>query len=322
MLKTVVNGQKYNLNRTGYDKNYQLHAENITLNNDNTSFDVVTLNGKKHRFSLNMIGEHNVLNALLGIQVSRELNLTFEEMEKGLENFKATSMRLEFIKKNKFTIINDSYNANPDSMKAALDVLKNYSSKRKIAILGTMGELGSYAKEAHTEVSKYAKIRSDMLLTTGEYKECYKEGYGDNCLVFEDKKELIKNLKEIIQEDDVILIKASRNAKFEEIIDGINKIYEQIKEVTCLKFQAALDGGYFQTNIYVKHNYTIINGTYIFNNIRTYIYTTTSQIEVWSEYSLRWTQKSFKKIRNSYNGWNNIFYCSSFNYNNKKKQFF
>lgn len=226
MLKTVDTNQKFILRRTGYDKNYDLYAENLELNSETTSFDVVIKNNKRHRFVLNMVGEHNVLNALLGIQISIDLGVTFEEMEKGLENFKATSMRLEFINKKNFTIINDSYNANPDSMKAALNVLGNYSGKRKIAILGTMGELGDYAKKAHTEIGEYATSEADILLTTGEYKECYKEGFKNVCMILESKEEIVRKLKELIKDEDVILVKASRSAKFEEIINEINNIFE------------------------------------------------------------------------------------------------
>lgn len=218
MLKTVKESEKYNLQKTGYDESYDLYARNVKLTCDTTSFEVVTKSKKTHEFTLNMVGEHNVLNALLGIQIGLDLGLTFEEMEKGLENFKATSMRLEFIKKDNFTIINDSYNANPDSMKAALNVLKNYSGKRKIAILGTMGELGSHAKEAHKEVGSFAKDRADILLTTGDFKEQYKEGFGDKTFVYDTKEDLIAGLKTMIKDDDTLLVKASRSAKFEEII--------------------------------------------------------------------------------------------------------
>lgn len=219
MLKTVKDEDyaKASIQRTGYDKNYDLYAENIELTSERTSFDAVSDN-ERHRFTLNMVGEHNVLNALLGIQISKDFGLTFEEMEKGLENFKATSMRLEFIKYNGFTIINDSYNANPDSMKAALNVLKGYTGKRKIAVLGTMGELGDHAKAAHKEVGEFAKGKADILMTTGIYNDSYKEGFGEETLVFDSKEELIKALKDIALEDDTILVKASRSAKFEEII--------------------------------------------------------------------------------------------------------
>ncbi|GEA31857.1 UDP-N-acetylmuramoyl-tripeptide--D-alanyl-D-alanine ligase [Clostridium diolis] len=217
MLKTIVECDKFNLERVGYDSTYNLYSKNIKLTSENTSFDVVTDDNENYRFTLNMVGEHNVLNALIGIQIARNFGLTFEEMEKGLGNFNATSMRLEVINKDKFTIINDSYNANPDSMKAALEVLKNYSGSRKIAVLGTMGELGDYAEEAHIQVGEFAKDKADILLTTGEFKEYYKKGFGERTMVFESKQELMQRLTDMIKVNDTILIKASRSAKFEEI---------------------------------------------------------------------------------------------------------
>lgn len=227
MLQTLNVSNKFNLEKVGYNENYDSYAKNIELTGENTSFDVFTKDNKSYRFTLNMIGEHNVLNALIGIQIAKDFGLSFEEMEKGLENFNATSMRLEFIKKDNFTIINDSYNANPDSMKAALEVLKNYSGLRKIAVLGTMGELGDYAKEAHTEVGKFAKGKADILLTTGEFKECYRQGFEENTMVFETKQELMEKLADLIRENDAILIKASRSEKFEDII----KFIEQVRNV-------------------------------------------------------------------------------------------
>lgn len=219
MLATVKDEEYKDatIQRTGYDKQYNLYAENLELTSETTSFDAV-YGDERYRFKLNMVGEHNVLNALLGIQISKDFGLTFEEMEKGLDNFKATSMRLEFIKYDEFTIINDSYNANPDSMKAALNVLKSYTGNRKIAVLGTMGELGDHANTAHKEVGEFAKGNADILLTTGDYKDNYKEGFGENTLTFDTKEDLINSLKDMITENDTILIKASRSAKFEEII--------------------------------------------------------------------------------------------------------
>ncbi|MCE5221444.1 MAG: UDP-N-acetylmuramoyl-tripeptide--D-alanyl-D-alanine ligase [Clostridium sp.] len=223
MLKTVNKGDKFNLEKIGYDENYNLYAKNIELTCETTAFDAIANNNESHRFKLNMVGEHNVLNALIGIQIAKDFGLTFDEMEKGLENFNATSMRLEFINKNNFTIINDSYNANPDSMKAALKVLENYSGTRKIAVIGTMGELGDYAKEAHTEVGKFAKGKADILLTTGDYKEFYEEGFKEGTMLFNTKQELMEKLSNIIKTNDTILVKASRSEKFEEIIKYIEK---------------------------------------------------------------------------------------------------
>jgi len=224
MLKTVDKCDKFNLEKIGYDESYDLYAKNVELTSETTAFDVVTKDDKSYRFTLNMVGQHNVLNALIGIQISKNFGLTFEEIEDGLKNFNATSMRLEFINKNGFSIINDSYNANPDSMKAALEVLKNYSGSRKIAVLGTMGELGDYAKEAHMEVGDFAIGKADILLATGEFKKCYEEGFKENTMIFETKQELMEALANMIKPNDTILVKASRIAKFEEIIKYIETV--------------------------------------------------------------------------------------------------
>lgn len=224
MLKSVDKCDKFNLEKIGYDENYDIYAKNVELTSETTAFEAVTKKNESHRFTLNMVGQHNVLNALIGIQISKDFGLTFDEMEKGLKNFNATSMRLEFINKNNFSIINDSYNANPDSMKAALEVLKNHSGTRKIAILGTMSELGDYAKEAHTQVGEFAKCKADILLTTGEFKKCYEEGFKEGTMSFETKQELMQALANIIKPRDTILVKASRSEKFEEIIKCIEKI--------------------------------------------------------------------------------------------------
>ncbi len=225
MLNTVDDKYCFKIKRTGYNHNNDFYAENIKLSNKITSF-YVYANNKKHLFNLNMAGEHNIFNGLLASAVSFEFGLSFAEMEKGLSNFESTSMRLEIIQKKKFTIINDAYNANPDSMKAALNVLDSYKDRRRIAVLGTMGELGDYAPEGHSQVGVFAKDKCDILLTCGEYKKYYEEGYKENCYVFDTKEEITDKLKNIINENDVILVKASRSAKFEEIVKELNKIFE------------------------------------------------------------------------------------------------
>jgi UDP-N-acetylmuramoyl-tripeptide--D-alanyl-D-alanine ligase len=224
MLNKVTESDKFKVEKIGYDENYDVYAQNIDLTSENTSFDVRTKDNESHRFTLNMVGEHNVLNALIGIQIAKDFGLTFEEMEKGLRNFSATSMRLEFIKKGDFTIINDSYNANPDSMRAALEVLKNYSGSKKIAVLGTMGELGDYAKEAHIKIGEFAKGKADILLTTGKFKECFKEGFKEGTMIFESKQELMEKLVHLIEGNTTILVKASRSEKFEQIIKYIEEV--------------------------------------------------------------------------------------------------
>nr|WP_207729617.1 UDP-N-acetylmuramoyl-tripeptide--D-alanyl-D-alanine ligase [Clostridium cibarium] len=210
--------ENYELIKTGYGEGNKFFAKDIVLGESTTSFKLRD-GDYEHEFTLPMVGAHNVLNALLGIAAAKTLGVTYDEMERGLKNIEATSMRLEFIKVNGFTVINDCYNASPDSMNAALDVLKNYKGKRKIAVLGTMRELGDESKEAHRAVGEYANDKADILVTTGEYVEDYKLGF--NCGKFKNyssKEEMINEIRTFIKKDDVILVKASRGAKFEDVV--------------------------------------------------------------------------------------------------------
>ena len=219
-----VESDFYKLIKTGYDESFNFRAKDIELTDKETSFTVVSQEGE-YRFNLPMVGAHNVLNALLGIAACRELNVSYEDMIKGLDNLEATSMRLQFINKDKFTIINDCYNASPDSMKAALDVLENTKGKRKIAILGNMNELGNESEKAHKEVGEYSTNKADLLISTGEEKENYKMGFKkDSVKLYNTKEDLIEDLRNVIKEGDAIIIKASRGVKFEEIVKALENL--------------------------------------------------------------------------------------------------
>lgn len=230
----IINGEDTNLLkiknkcfeilRIGYNHEYDVYAFNIILKEDKTSF-AVKVKEDEFNFEIPMAGKHNVLNSMLAIAVAMKLNVSFSEMEKGIKNLEATSMRLQVIKKENFTIINDCYNASPDSMKSSIDVLNSYKDGRKIAILGTMNELGDESINAHTDVGYYAKEKVDLLIAIGEYKDCYKKGYTlDNIITFENKEDFISNLNKIIEKNDVILVKASRGMKFEEIVSSLEEV--------------------------------------------------------------------------------------------------
>lgn len=221
MLSTVSN-KEYKIVKTGYNESYDYYANNIKLTKETTSFDL-NYNGNSYKIDLPMVGKHNVLNALLAIAASFELGLTVEEMIEGLKNMEATSMRLEFIDGDGIEIINDCYNASPDSMKAALDVLSSRDG-RKIAILGTMRELGDESSNSHKEVAKYASNKVDMLICSGEFIDDFKEGFEkEQIKLYNTKVNLINDLNSIIKPGDVILVKASRGEKFEEIVEALKK---------------------------------------------------------------------------------------------------
>ncbi|MGV1060491.1 UDP-N-acetylmuramoyl-tripeptide--D-alanyl-D-alanine ligase [Clostridium perfringens] len=212
---------QYKIVKTGVGENFEIGAKNIALEELSSKFTVYD-GEKEEEFSLDMPGEHNISNLMLGIAIAKELGVSFEEMKKGLKNIKATSMRLELIKKDGFSILNDCYNSSPVAVKSAIDVMKNIEGKRRIAVLGTMRELGHKSEEAHMEIGKYAKENGiEKVLCFGDFSENIKEGYGEGCTVYENKEELIKDLLNIICEGDIILVKASRSLKFEEITKAL-----------------------------------------------------------------------------------------------------
>ncbi|WP_096516538.1 UDP-N-acetylmuramoyl-tripeptide--D-alanyl-D-alanine ligase [Clostridium perfringens] len=212
---------QYKIVKTGVGENFEIGAKNIALEELSSKFTVYD-GEKEEEFSLDMPGEHNISNLMLGIAIAKELGVSFEEMKRGLKNIEATSMRLELIKKDGFSILNDCYNSSPVAVKSTIDVMKNIEGKRRIAVLGTMRELGHKSEEAHKEIGKYAKENGiEKVLCFGDFSENIKEGYGEGCTVYENKEELIKDLLNIICEGDIILVKASRSLKFEEITKAL-----------------------------------------------------------------------------------------------------
>ncbi len=214
------NNKKYKIVKIGTENDYNFVGCRIIINKDSIEFNVAEDGCEiKTPIFVPVPGKHNVLNSLLAIAVARELKVSYEDIQIGIKNLEATSMRLDVIKLKEYTIINDAYNASPDSMKAALEVLKEYEG-RKIAVLGTMKELGEKSKESHLQVGEYAKLSGvDKLFTFGEYNEEFKKGYGEeNFMCFNSMDELIKSLENSIAPGDVLLVKASRSMKFENII--------------------------------------------------------------------------------------------------------
>lgn len=221
-----LQAQGYKIIKIGLENDYNFVGSRIIIDNDHIKFNVIE-NGKETESSIEVgvPGKHNVLNSLLAIAVARELGLTYDEISIGIRKLEFTSMRLDIINCGNYIIINDAYNASPDSMEAALEVLKNYEGKRKIAVLGTMKELGNEAYNSHERVGSYAKkCNVDLLLTAGEFNEAFKSGFGDENLVsFHTGEELLDFLSTTIEDGDVILVKASRTMKFEHIVSGIQR---------------------------------------------------------------------------------------------------
>lgn len=177
------------------------------------------------KFKLPLSGKHNAVNAVAAVIAGFETGFAKEEIQQGLSNLKLPGMRQEF-KKSKFgsDIIDDAYNANPDSMKAALDLIKELAPyKMKAVILGDMLELGPLAKKAHFEVGAYAALCSDICVFIGNYADTLKEGAiasgfdPARIYTFPTVQESVQEIEKLVRDCDIILVKASRGMKFEQI---------------------------------------------------------------------------------------------------------
>ena len=168
-------------------------------------------------------GEHFILNSLCAIAVGEYLNVPTEKIINGIANLELTKKRMEVLtSKAGATVINDTYNANYDSMKAAITYLKEIKNKRKIAVLGDMLELGDYSKELHEKVGEEVDESIDILITIGkEAKYIAEKSKAKQIIECKDNDEAIEKLKEIQTKNDAILLKASNGMKFFEIATAL-----------------------------------------------------------------------------------------------------
>ena len=167
-----------------------------------------------------LLGMHNVLNILASFAAIHTSKLNKDEFLNGMNVLQNAPQRLDlktWVKQSH--VIDDTYNANPDSMRAAIDVLCQFKG-RKIAILGDMAELGRYRKKLHIAVGDYAKIHGvDCLLGYGDLIRHAVFAYGDNAFFFNKKTELMDFLKKNLVGKEKILIKGSRSMRMEEILE-------------------------------------------------------------------------------------------------------
>lgn len=168
-------------------------------------------------------GAHNVRNALAAIAVAHTLDVDMNDVQRALASYKPPAMRQEIFESNGVTIIDDSYNANPDSMKAAIDILSGMSrTGRKIAVLGDMLELGSYTESGHIEVGEYAKKHGiDYVIGVGELSKNICLGFGDNSFSFDSNEQATAFLMDKLRGEDMVLIKGSRGMKMDEIVKSL-----------------------------------------------------------------------------------------------------
>lgn len=194
-------------------------AKNIQISIDSTKFTY-----KNVEYEITQPGEYNVSNALLVIEAALAKGISIENIKKGLLNYKPIEKRWEKTVIKNLTFINDSYNANPESMNAVLKTFLSIYSKPIVLVLGDMGELGkdeiSYHKQVGEFLSKYSDIK---LLTVGTLARHIARNTTLESVEFENNEKCAKYITDNIKENTTILLKASRAMKFEQIIEMVEQ---------------------------------------------------------------------------------------------------
>ena len=175
-------------------------------------------------FNFNALGEHNVRNALAASAVAVALDIPLKAIATGLENFAGVKGRLTQLEGiNQSLVIDDTYNANPDSMRAAIDVLVKQSGT-KLMVMGDMGELGDAARQLHAEIGKYAQEKGvDVFYTLGENSRAAADAFGHNATSFAEITNLVDVLKKSMNKNTVVLVKGSRFMKMERVVSEITE---------------------------------------------------------------------------------------------------
>lgn len=227
--RKMIEGCKAGVISFGFDEGADLRTVSYNFNqSENILHFEISYKKQNHLFYLNKAGKHNIYNAMAAIIVALENDLSISEIQSALDDLELSSLRMELVElSNQSNIINDSYNANPHAVKAALDVLADMKGKRKIAVLASMLELGAESSKMHREVGSYAAEKAiDLLITVGEKAKDIALGAEfkmslENIISLDNNQECIDFLSENIQKDDLILIKGSRANKLEEIVNRL-----------------------------------------------------------------------------------------------------
>lgn len=212
----------------GIENKSDFSPYNIQENNNGTIYEI-NIKDKEYIVKVPVMGRHFIYNSLCAISVASALNIEPEKIIQGIENFKLTAKRMDFRNLgNGAIVLADYYNASYDSMKSALEVVRDYKSKRKIAVLGDMLELGEYSEKLHKDVgTEVYNNKIDILITVGKLAKYIakkakelgtKEIY--ECV---NNAEAANILKQKIKEGDLILLKASNGMNFGEILEGIEE---------------------------------------------------------------------------------------------------
>jgi UDP-N-acetylmuramoyl-tripeptide--D-alanyl-D-alanine ligase len=203
-------------------------ATRVRLDKNGSTFQVVGpetgLNGE---YRLNLLGKHQIANALLAIAIGAELGLKYAQICSGLADCPPPKMRMQYWEANGVRVLDDAYNANTDSMIAALETLCDLPLQgRRVAVLGDMGEQGVHSASAHAEVGRHAaRLGVGQLFAVGPMAagtaQAARAAGLKRVIEFADVDSAVLAVKKFLKTGDVVLLKASRSARLERIAESL-----------------------------------------------------------------------------------------------------
>ena len=220
---------KFRIIYYGMEEGLEFQAYNVQSAGEHGTYFEIMIKNTEYKIHIPAPGVHHVYNALAAIVIGTEFKIPMDKIREGISEFTNSKMRMEVLSCGEIKVINDTYNASPQSMEAAINVLADIGgNNRKLAILGSMLEMGEYADKAHREVGKFAVFKNiDYILSVGVEGRNISEGAlsagADPSKVFSftNNSELNSFLENFIKKNDAILVKGSRGMKMEEIVAWI-----------------------------------------------------------------------------------------------------
>ena len=219
-----------------YNRSGDFRAVNIRQKLDGIVYDLIYSNKAVTNVEIPALGKHNVYNSLAAYSVGVLLGMTDEAIRRGLKSFVGADMRQKIYDIGGITVIDDCYNASPESMRAAIDVLVSMAAKknaRPAALLGDMLELGEYSRLMHDQLGQYAaQMQVQKLFCYGMMADIVAEAAikkgirADNvfvCLDTRDAQGMADMILQALSPGDILLVKASRAVQAERIIECIKK---------------------------------------------------------------------------------------------------
>jgi len=224
---TGTKGQtiQFSLNNSGQDSGDYFVAQNVSLDSTGCALFELKFQEQVSEIKLGVPGTHNVANALAAAAACYAIGATFDEIKQGLMNMDAVKGRVNLNPvSDKLLVIDDSYNANVQSVKAAIDLLTSYQGNR-ILVLGDMAELGHESRRLHQEVGEYAlEMGIEHLYSFGVLSQCASSVFEQAGTHFSSKQSLIEQINQQIAESSsstTVLIKGSRSAKMELVVQQL-----------------------------------------------------------------------------------------------------